>query len=669
MARAASIRHSQHGDGASFASKATTRPPNYEEEIARSGVYRRMASGPISEEPDKADIAFESLRVGQTLLAVQEHDNSLPGHLKISPGEFVKIKKKVQKGFWFGEVLGKQGYFPISCCDVDTPLVEETIPAAKTQPNRRNISAIHSFSKPHQQNLIVDQQAESERLLVQCRNDLKAMHSNHGLDFLPIRFPQLEKLRDTQGRNVLHYLGPASPKIHWHDFDCFVKRLIEAGADINAQSDNGETPLMSVLKDEGSIWDSLLRVGALLDTVSKTTGETALHVAARYRSDRTVASLLDKGLFVDAKDFEWNTPLHAAALGNQKNGVSQLLHAKASINTRNRARQTPLYVAAANGCAAASQMLLDKRADASLCAFDNISPLHAAAMAGHSDVCYDILRRHKNEPLCQDEKGRTALHFAVEGKVHMIFLNRIGVTLRRDELERKTKTGMTPLHTAIDLGYDRGGEDLIDNGADVRAFDNKGWTPLYYAAYRGHVRVAHMLLNHGGKDLCMNTPKHNPVVDAESNPVQNTEPEIVSRELTYLPLLYIVLLAALLQIRFLPWFLFWPVFAFLVWVFYICKTAIVPSPVAPLPDASLPDTPLPIVPSPVVPTPIEPSETVLHVAARKDRRSIVHLLLDIGMPLEGRNKDGWTALQLARKNGHDEMVKLLTDAGAMPYLP
>ena len=72
----------------------------------------------------------------------------------------------------------------------------------------------------------------------------------------------------------------------------------------------------------------------------------------------------------------------------------------------------------------------------------------------------------------------------------------------------KDRFGFTPLHFAATKEI---AELLINEGADVNAKD-KGWTPLYHAAWRGHKEVAELLIAKGAdvnmKDVEGVTPLH-----------------------------------------------------------------------------------------------------------------------------------------------------------------
>ena len=55
----------------------------------------------------------------------------------------------------------------------------------------------------------------------------------------------------------------------------------------------------------------------------------------------------------------------------------------------------------------------------------------------------------------------------------------------------------TPLHSATAGGHTEIAELLIDNGADVNANEDYGWTPLHLAAKYGHREVAELLIAKG----------------------------------------------------------------------------------------------------------------------------------------------------------------------------
>ena len=90
------------------------------------------------------------------------------------------------------------------------------------------------------------------------------------------------------------------------EFDAIVERLLEAGADPNVATLPG------------------VETGAFMRDV-RTKGETPLHRAAAFGSERTIALLLAKGARVDARDMHGDTPLTWASWHLRPRSVLRLL--------------------------------------------------------------------------------------------------------------------------------------------------------------------------------------------------------------------------------------------------------------------------------------------------------------------------------------------------------
>ncbi len=66
------------------------------------------------------------------------------------------------------------------------------------------------------------------------------------------------------------------------------------------------------------------------------------------------------------------------------------------------------------------------------------------------------------------------------------------------DVNAKSDSGYTPLHRAAQLGHGPMAQLLLDKGADVNAIDAVGNTPLHWAVVRDNEAVVKLLLGAGG---------------------------------------------------------------------------------------------------------------------------------------------------------------------------
>jgi len=130
----------------------------------------------------------------------------------------------------------------------------------------------------------------------------------------------------------------------FHGHTQLVEFLIDSGADVNYPlPDTGETPLHAALCKTGrSEFDDILKVlldaganpnvatkpdvetGAFMRDV-RTKGETPLHRAAAFGSEKAIALLREKGAIIDARDANGDTPLTWASWHLRPRAILRLL--------------------------------------------------------------------------------------------------------------------------------------------------------------------------------------------------------------------------------------------------------------------------------------------------------------------------------------------------------
>lgn len=130
--------------------------------------------------------------------------------------------------------------------------------------------------------------------------------------------------------------------------------------------------------------------------------------------------------------------------------------------------QSPLHIAAAKGHDRIVHILLQHVIDCDEADSDGLTPLIHATAGGYAEVVSSLLS-HGASVAAVDRQHRSALHWAVlhrrEG-VLKILLD--WCAARQTAIDIYDEAGMTPLHTAVDMGYDAGVQLLLQLGANAQ---------------------------------------------------------------------------------------------------------------------------------------------------------------------------------------------------------
>jgi len=159
-------------------------------------------------------------------------------------------------------------------------------------------------------------------------------------------------------------------------------RLLGQGADVNAENNQGDTPLL---------------------------------LAARSGKIETAKLLIEKGANLEAKNNVGDTALIAACTVGNSN-IAQLLVAKGSdIDARDEGGATPLMYAGLAGNTAIIDLLLAKGANINAADDNGETPLMYAASAGNVEAVKLMLHKNANRA-AKDHNGQTALDYATQWK-------------------------------------------------------------------------------------------------------------------------------------------------------------------------------------------------------------------------------------------------------------
>ncbi|KAJ7759531.1 ankyrin repeat-containing domain protein [Mycena metata] len=264
-----------------------------------------------------------------------------------------------------------------------------------------------------------------------------------------------------------------------------VKFLIEHGADVNAENEDGCT---------------------------------SLYLASRNGRLEVVKFLIEHGANINASDNDGYTSLSIASANGHLDVVKFLIEHGADINAKDQdGHLTSLYVASANGHLDVVKFLIEHGANIGASNKDGWTSLYLASTYGRLKVV-KFLIEHGADINASDKGGYTSLYVAsANGHLEVVkFLIEHGA-----DINAKTWDGYTSLAIASLNGHLDVVKFLIEHGADVNAKDKDGHTSLYIASQRGHRDIVKFLIEHGADTNAKN-------MDGQTSPLKSLVKKITS---------------------------------------------------------------------------------------------------------------------------------------------
>ena len=302
-------------------------------------------------------------------------------------------------------------------------------------------------------------------------------------------------------RSVRHFKGGVNSEeesalhiVARHGMVTTVQLLVDCGADVNAVNTHRQTPLHTAAggwKDCPELCEILLKHDAKIGAVDKY-GNQPLHLACQQNHVETGNVFVSYGADVGAVNSNGHSPLHLLSLsvGHSKGVISE--------------EESVLHIAARHGMATTVQLLVDCGADVNAVNTHGQTPLHTAA-GGWKDcpeLC-EILLKHDAKIDAVDEDGNQPLHLACQQ--NHVETGNVFVSCGAD-VRAVNSNGHSPLHLlSLSVRHSNGGVNseeesvlhiaarhgmvttvqlLVDCGADNKAVNKHGQTPLHIVAGR-----------------------------------------------------------------------------------------------------------------------------------------------------------------------------------------
>jgi ankyrin repeat protein len=183
--------------------------------------------------------------------------------------------------------------------------------------------------------------------------------------------------------------------------------------------------------------------------------------AVKRRDHKSLAAQIKARADVNVAQPDGATALAWAIYLDDQAAAEMLLAAGAKVNTADEYGETPLTLACGTGNAVLVKKLVEAGAEVNVARWDGTTALMIAANSGNAEVVRLLIRRGANVNAVETRKGQTALMWATSE------------------------------------GHSEAVAALIEHGADVKAVSQGGYTPLIFAAIKDDARSVKSLLAAG----------------------------------------------------------------------------------------------------------------------------------------------------------------------------
>lgn len=220
---------------------------------------------------------------------------------------------------------------------------------------------------------------------------------------------------------------------------------------------------------------------------------TGLHFSSHHDQLETAQFLFEKGANINAEDHEIMTPLHYACIGGHFRVADFLIKNGANVHAVDIKKRTPMHLACSHGHYEIATLLNDNNADVNAKNYQNCTPLHFACHSGHLNVVELLVNRGA---IINTQTARKFTPLQAACQKNENFFTIVKFLIAKGALiNTKNCSNTTPLHTACHGGNINTVKLLIDNGADIYAVDDQGFSSIDFALQDNHADIIGFLKN------------------------------------------------------------------------------------------------------------------------------------------------------------------------------
>lgn len=278
--------------------------------------------------------------------------------------------------------------------------------------------------------------------------------------------------------------------------------LLDSGCNVDLCDRQGVSPMLTAISQLTVYFSQQenprLLVNRLLElncdvNLADYSGISPLHQSAMGGDYELSKLLLEHGADINAVDSNGDTVLHAAAYGNSFELVKLFIELGCDINTQNDKGETVLWPTISSSNFTITEYLVKQGADINLQEKnEKMTPLHVA-IAAHNIKAVRLFIESGCELNKPNTTGQTPLLLACEKGDDEI----VELLLAQPRCEKRCRSLVDPLHTAVEYGHLAVAQKLIEGGWNCNQVNSFRMTPIQLACSLDTFNMVKLLLLYG----------------------------------------------------------------------------------------------------------------------------------------------------------------------------